>query len=79
MMAKGGELDVRCKETVGLRAGQCDHLRELFVNREIFHILHPNSTGVTVMSHHRCLNHGEEDKLVVIFTFDDAAGEPQPH
>ena len=79
VMAEGGKLDVWCEEAVGLRAGQCDHLGELFINWEISHVLHPNSTGVTVASHHRCLDHGEEDKFVVVFALDNAAGKPYPH
>lgn len=79
VMTKGGKLDVRRKEAVGLWAGQCDHLCKLFINWEIFHVLHPNSTGVTVLSCCRRLDHGEEDNFVVVFAFDNATGKPYPH
>ena len=79
VMTKGGKLDVWHKEAVGLQAGQHNHLCELFINWEISHVLHPNSTGVVVVSRHRRLYHGEEDEFVIVFTFDNAAGKPHPH
>src|SRR5579872_2171678 len=76
MMVKGRKLNVWRKEAVHPWACQRHHLRELFVNWDVNHVLEPNTTSLSFMSRNSGLNHCQEYELVIIFAADNPAGKP---